>query len=137
MSRLFALEPENLPEIPYIPFPSPEIGSIPLVRIDNGTVRYAGTTVRLDTIVTACKQSYDAPKIHDQFDRISIPLIEKTIEYYESEREAIDEYLDAQELSGMMWMEFMIELQKTPEWKARAEAARRRDESEEVIEQPA
>jgi len=43
MSRLFPRQPENLPEIPYLPFPSPEIGAMPFVRIYNGTVRYAGT----------------------------------------------------------------------------------------------
>ncbi len=125
MSELFPPEPENLPEIPYIPLPNPDIGPLPLVRIEDGTVRYAGTRVRLDTIVTAYKMEGNNPeKIHDQFDRISIALIEKTIAYYESEREAIDKYLDAQELDGKLWMEYTIKLQQTPECKAKAARAR-------------
>ena len=124
MVNVSSTKPKNLPITPKLPLPSPVVVDVPLVQLKDGSVRFKGTRVSLDTIIGAFKQGCDPNQIHKSFDLISVSDIEKAIEYYESEREAIDQYLETRERAAEIWREFNESFQRSPEWKARVQRLR-------------
>ena len=124
MVNVFALEPENLPKTPRLPLPGPEVGTVPLVQLEDGSVRFAGTKVSFDSIVYLHKQGRTTEQINASFDLVSIEDIEKAIAYYESERFAVNEYLEASKRIGEAWRELSEARSRSSEWKAHLEQSR-------------
>ena len=118
MVNVFANEPENLPETPRLPLPDLEVGRVPLVQLKDGTVRFVGTRVSFDSIIFAHKQGRNPTQINHSFDLISVPDIEKAIEYYESEREIVDQYMTVRERIADAWRELSEARGQSPQWQA-------------------
>ncbi len=106
MINVSANRPQNLPETPQLPLPSPDVGTVPLVQLENGAVRFAGTRVSLESIIFLHKQGQTPQQINDAFDLISTHDIEKAIEYYEAEKECVDRYLAVSQKISAAWREF-------------------------------
>ena len=128
MVNVFANEPDNLPETPRLPLPDPKVGSVPLVQLQDGAVRFVGTRVSLDSIIHAHKQGRKPTQINRSFDHISVSDIKKAIEYYETEREIVDQYIAARECIADAWRELSEARQRSPEWTAYLEQLQSRQE---------
>ena len=124
MVNISSTRPKNLPIPPKLPLPSPGVGDVPLVQLKDGSVRFKGTRVSFDTIIYAFKQGCDPAQINGSYDLISIPDIEKAIEYYQSEREIVDRYLAARKEAAEIWREFNEKLQSSSDWQARVQRLR-------------
>ena len=121
MVNVFAERPKNLPKTPRLPLTTSTVGAVPLEQLEDGTVRFAGTRVSLDSIIIAHKQGRKPVQINESFDLINVPDIEKAIAFYESEKAIVDDYLNAREAIAKIWQELNEERQRSSEWRAHVE----------------
>ncbi len=67
---------------------------VPLRTDDHGTVRVAGTRVRLDTIATAFQLGDSPEVIHEQYPTVSLPDVYAVVSYYLRHRAEVDAYVE-------------------------------------------
>lgn len=99
---------------------------VPLWTDPDGTVRFKGSRITLDTLVGSLQKGYSVEDIHDGFPTLSIPQIHGAIAWYLNNQEAADEYLNRREVEAEA---IRLEIQGRPEYIAfRERILKRRDE---------
>lgn len=101
---------------------------LPLKADSSGTIRVGGTRVRLDTIVYAFNQGYTAEEILSQFPALELADIYGVISYYLNNREAVDEYIQQQEIEAAQIKEQLESRPGYQEFRRRLQALQRRSE---------
>lgn len=74
--------------------------TVPLTMLDNGAIRITGTRVSFDSIIHHYKLGKTAEGIHESFPDVSLSNIHGVIHYYLTHQEAVEEYLQQQEMDA-------------------------------------
>src|SRR5439155_8118239 len=89
--------------------------SMPLVVIEQGTIRIKGSRVSLDSIIHHFKLGATAEQIVQSFPSLSLGDVYLSIAYYLTHRQEIEEYLQEQETAADTLQE---QLESNPNYQA-------------------
>src|SRR5438552_16503163 len=89
--------PATQPQIGSAQIELPLTMSVPLTRLEDGTLRITGTRIPLDRIVHAYTQGETAERFREGFPTVSAADFHAVVAYYLQHRELIDTYLHLRE----------------------------------------
>src|SRR5262249_32609309 len=73
---------------------------VPLTQLDNGVYRVAGTRIPLERVIESHLSGASPEEIVDSFDTLRLADVYSVIGYYLENKNAVEEYLRAQEEEG-------------------------------------
>jgi uncharacterized protein (DUF433 family) len=85
--------PATQPEVRSAEIDLPLTMTVPLTRIEDGTLRVTGTRIPIDNIVHAYNQGETAEQFRESFPTVSVADFHAVVAYYLQHRELIDRYL--------------------------------------------
>ena len=116
---------------PGMPLEAVELEQFSLERTPDGQLRVRGTRVPLDCIIPAYQQGASAPEIVQRFPSLQLPDVHLILGYYLRHRQAIDDYLQTQQLKAQeIRQQVEARLGKPTELYERLQAKRQQHQAE-------